>query len=144
MAAMLVAALLLVSCEEKTVLEPEFKLVSETEITVPAEGDTYSAVVSSSANWTLSGGVSWCEPSKTSGSNGETVTFTVEPNTTVSERNVTYTFRCGDKTTKLTITQKQKDALTVTQSKYEVKAEGDDIEIEIKANIPFDYEIEQR
>ena len=110
-------------------------------ITVPAEGDTYSAVVSSSANWTLSGGVSWCEPSKTSGSNGETVTFTVEPNTTVSERNVTYTFRCGDKTTKLTITQKQKDALTVTQSKYEVKAEGDDIEIEIKANIPFDYEI---
>ena len=42
MAAMLVAALLLVSCEEKTVLEPEFKLVSETEITVPAEGGKFS------------------------------------------------------------------------------------------------------
>lgn len=109
--------------------------------TVPAEGETFSTVVSSSTNWTLSGGVSWCEPSKTSGSNGETVTFTVEPNTTVSERNVTYTFRCGDKTAKLTITQKQKDALTVTKSKYEVKAEGDNIKVEIKANIPFDYEI---
>ena len=110
-------------------------------MTVPAEGETFSTVVSSSTNWTLSGGVSWCEPSKTSGSNGETVTFTVEPNTTVSERNVTYTFRCGDKTAKLTITQKQKDALTVTKSKYEVKAEGDNIKVEIKANIPFDYEI---
>lgn len=42
MAAMLVAALLLVSCEEKTALKPEFKLASETEITVPAEGGKFS------------------------------------------------------------------------------------------------------
>ena len=109
--------------------------------TISARGDTFSTVVSSSAGWTLSGGVSWCEPSKTSGGNGETVTFTIEPNTTSSERNVTYTFWCGDKSAKLTITQKQKDALTVTKSKYEVDAGGDDIRVEVKANIPFDYEI---
>ena len=109
--------------------------------TISARGDTFSTVVSSSAGWTLSGGVSWCEPSKTNGGNGETVTFTIEPNTTPSDRNVTYTFRCGNKSAKLTITQKQKDALTVTQSKYEVDAGGDDIRVEVKANIPFDYEI---
>ena len=109
--------------------------------TVPAEGDTYSTIVYSSAGWTLSGDISWCDPSKTSGSNGETVTFMIEPNTTSSERNVTYTFRCGDKTAKLTITQKQNDALTVTKSKYEVDAGGDDIWVEVKADISFDYEI---
>ena len=109
--------------------------------TIPTEGGTFNTTVSSSSDWTLSGDVLWCEPSKTDGSNGDNVVFKVKPNTSVTERNVTYTFRCGEESAKLTITQKQKDALTVTKSKYEVHAEGEDIQIEVKANIQFDYEI---
>ena len=108
---------------------------------IPTEGGTFSTTVISSSDWTLSGDVSWCEPSKTDGNNGDNVVFKVKPNTSVTERNVTYTFRCGEESAKLTITQKQKDALTVTKSKYEVHAEGEDIQIEVKANIQFDYEI---
>lgn len=81
--------------------------VNPASATIPAEGDTFSTAVSSSADWTLTGGeeVSWCEPSIESGSNGDVVTFTVKPNTTASERNVTYTFWCGDESAELTITQ---------------------------------------
>ena len=81
--------------------------VSPASATIPAEGDTFSTTVSSTDDWTMTGDeeVSWCEPSQKSGSNRDAVTFTVAPNTTTSERNVTYTFRCGDESAKLTITQ---------------------------------------
>ena len=52
-----------------------------------------------------------------------------------------HTFTCGDKTAKLVVTQKQQDALTVTSSKVEVDAQGGPINVEVKANIPFEYVI---
>ena len=81
--------------------------VNPASATIPAKGETFSTTVSSAADWILTGGeeVSWCEPSIESGSNGDVVTFTVKPNTTASERNVIYTFRCGDESAELTITQ---------------------------------------
>lgn len=115
--------------------------VTPTSLTFLAEGDSQSVIVSSSGIWALSGAVNWCKPSISSGRNGDAVTFTTDPNISGDERNVTYTFTCGDKTTKLVVTQKQNDALTVTTSKFEVGANGGDIRIEIKANISFDYEI---
>ncbi len=75
------------------------------------------------------------------GANGATVTFTAEANTSPDERNATYTFTCGDKTAKLVVTQKQQDALTVTSSKVEVDVQGGPINVEVKANIPFEYVI---
>ena len=39
------------------------------------------------------------------------------------------------------VTQKQQDALTVTSSKVEVDAQGGPINVEVKANIPFEYVI---
>ena len=97
--------------------------------TIPAEGDTFSTTVSSSADWTLTGGeeVSWCEPSIESGSNGDVVTFTVKPNTTASERNVTYTFWCGDESAELTITQSasagqdDSDSYTIYYTTYHIQ-----------------------
>ena len=93
--------------EDETPESPYAVSVNPASKTIPAEGDTFSAIVSSSADWTMSGEASWCEPSKTSGSNEDAVTFTVHQNTTESERTVTYTFQCGDESAKLTITQSQ-------------------------------------
>ena len=81
--------------------------VNPASATIPAKGETFSTTVSSAADWILTGGeeVSWCEPSQESGSNGDVVTFTVKPNTMTAERDVTYTFWCGDESAELTITQ---------------------------------------
>ena len=46
-------------------------------------------------------------------------------------------------TQSFTITQKQKDGLTVTSNKVEVKAEGGDIAIEVKANVKYEYVVEE-
>lgn len=117
--------------------------ISPSALTFDAQGEAKSVTVTCTTGktWTLSGGESWCTASGTNGSNGATVTFTAETNTSPDERNATYTFTCGDKTAKLVVTQKQQDALTVTSSKVEVDAQGGPINVEVKANIPFEYVI---
>ena len=117
--------------------------ISPSALTFDAQGETKSVTVTCTTGktWTLSGGESWCTASGTNGGNGATVTFTAEANTSPDERNATYTFTCGDKTAKLVVTQKQQDALTVTSSKVEVDAQGGPINVEVKANIPFEYVI---
>ena len=42
-----------------------------------------------------------------------------------------------DKSVRFTIEQKQKDALTVTQSSFEVSGDGGEIQIEVKSNIDY-------
>lgn len=94
--------------------------------------------------WALSGGESWCIPSAingTAGASGSAITITVSENTTTDEREATLKFMSGDVFSELTITQKQKDALTVTSSKIEVDATGGLATIEVKANISYEYEI---
>ena len=117
--------------------------ISPSALTFDAQGEAKSVTVTCTTGktWTLSGGESWCTASGTNGANGATVTFTAEANTSPDERNATYTFTCGDKTAKLVVTQKQQDALTVTSSKVEVDAQGGPINVEVKANIPFEYVI---
>ena len=117
--------------------------ISPSALTFDAQGETKSVTVTCTTGktWTLSGGESWCTASGSKGNNGATVTFTAEANTSPDERNATYTFTCGDKTAKLVVTQKQQDALTVTSSKVEVDAQGGPINVEVKANIPFEYVI---
>lgn len=102
---------------------------------------TIQIICSDNKSWTLSGEVPWCEVSTMKGTNGTNITFTTQENASVDERNATYTFVCGQASAKLTIIQKQRDALTITSSKIEVPASGETITIEVQSNIQFDYEI---
>ena len=98
---------------------------------------------STNAQWKLTGGESWCTASKTNGGNDERIVFEVTENNDSDERNATFTFTCGIVSTKLVVTQKQKDALTVTSSKIEMDANGGEAKIEIKANIDYTYQIDE-
>ena len=115
--------------------------LSQNSVTVPAEGSTVQVTVNSSASWTLSGDISWCKPSVTSGKNGETVSFTVAENAASEDRNATYSFVCGSASARLTITQKAQDALTVTNSRFEIESAGGQIDIEVKSSAEVSYVI---
>ena len=97
----------------------------------------------SETQWQLVGGESWCTPSMTSGKDGDEVTFTVIDNKDTEERNAVFTFLCGTVREKLTVTQKQRNALTVTPSNIEIDAVGGDAIIEVLANIDFEYTIDK-
>lgn len=112
--------------------------------TVSSNSNTQSVIVTCNGTWALSGEtVSWCSPSKTTGQNNDVVTFNIDENNLPDDRNATYTFTCATESAKFVLTQKGKDALTVTKSKFEVSAQGEQIAVEVNANISFDYEIAQ-
>ena len=87
---------------------------------------------------------SWVSIHPTSGGAGEaTITITTEPNDTPDDRSATIVIKSGTVEKTVKISQKQQDALTVTAATFEVGNEGGEIEVEVKANIDFEYEIDE-
>lgn len=125
------------------------------EITIPSsenlnpvlsqEGGTASISFTTTADWTASlvntRAESWITVTPNSGSKGKNeITITATTNETYDERNATVVLKCGSDSKNIVVTQKQKDALTVTSSKYEVASKGGNISVEVKANINFEVE----
>ena len=113
-------------------------------------GGTASISFTTDAAWTastsenLTRAASWISVSPTSGNAGShTLTITASENSTYDERNATVTLKAGTTSKTFTVKQKQKDALTVTSSKIELTAIGGQATIEVKANVQYQYEIEQ-
>ena len=129
---------------------------SSPEITIPSsenlnpvlsqEGGTVSISFTTTADWTASlvntRAESWITVTPNSGSKGKNeITITTTANETYDERNATVVLKCGTVSKNIVVTQKQKDALTVTSSKYEVDSKGGSISVEVKANIDFEVEV---
>lgn len=87
----------------------------------------------------------WCSVSPTSGKAGDAeITVTTKPNDTPDDRSASIIIKAGTTQKTINVSQKQKDALTVTSSKFEVEAEGGEVKIEVKANIDFEYSIDEK
>ncbi|MBE6281332.1 MAG: hypothetical protein E7095_04635 [Bacteroides sp.] len=98
------------------------------------------------ADWTAevinSRADAWCSVSPTSGKAGNAqITITTTANDTPDNRSASVILKAGTTQKTITVSQKQKDALTVTSDKFEVSAEGGEIKIEVKANIDYEYSI---
>ena len=115
--------------------------VTTSEPVMEQKGGTASVSFTTNAAWTanVSSSTSWCSVSPSSGTAGTHVlTVTSTANDTYDERNATVTINAGKASKSFTVTQKQKDALTVTSAKNEFTAEGGELVIEVKANISFE------
>ena len=109
-------------------------------------GGTATVSFTTNAAWTasVSANTSWVTVSPTSGGKGtHTLSVTTTENDTYDERNASVTIKAGNVSKNFTVTQKQKDALTVTSNKVELEAEGGDFSIEVKANVAVSYKIEE-
>ena len=86
----------------------------------------------------------WCSVTPTSGEAGEaTIRITATANQTTDDRSASVIIKAGKLSKTVKVNQKQMDALTVTSSKFEVGCIGGEIQIEVKANIDFQYAIEE-
>ncbi len=84
----------------------------------------------------------WCSISTTGGSAGSgRINVTVTENTTPDDRTASVIIKSGTISRTVRISQKQRDALTVTASTFEVESTKGKIYIEVKANIDFEYTI---
>ncbi len=106
-------------------------------------GGTVSISFTAKTDWVASTvnnrSESWLTVSPSSGTKGENkIILTASVNESYDERNATIVLKCGDDSKSIVLTQKQKNALTVTSSKFEVDDEGGDIVVEVNANVEFE------
>ena len=142
---LLVISLTACSGESEPKVEPSVSISGQSSATIGSNGGSTTITFSSAKDWTASSSQSWCKISPSSGKGGNaTITITVDENTSYDERNASVTISSETISKNITVTQKQKDALTLTSNKVEVKAEGSKIEIEVKSNIAFETQIETK
>ena len=102
---------------------------------------------STNVDWSIAvaetrGNTDWCSVSPASGKAGKhTVKVKASANDSFDDRRVSLTVKAGDLKKSVAVSQKQKDALTLTSDKFEVGTEGGTIEVEVKANVDFEVEI---
>ena len=134
-----------VGCSDgDTPVEPSISITGETSQTIGTAGGKITVTFTSAKEWTAKSDQSWCRVSLASGQAGTvTLGITVSENTSEDDRVAKVTLLSETVSKVITITQKQKDGLTVTSNKVEVSAEGGDIAIEVKANVKYEYEIDE-
>lgn len=137
------AAMFVPSCKKVQPVEPEVPEVTITTQAIPAisdEGGSFTLSFNSSMDWTVSKDAAWLSVNPDNGKAGEscTVTITAQPNTSYDERSAKVTITCGSdnntKSEQITVVQKQKGALLLTDNTFSVGSEGQTIEITVKAN----------
>ena len=85
-------------------------------------------------------GVQWLTIDKTTGNSGSNkVTFTAQENPTYEDRSVIVQLITGDTICNIRVNQKRLEAITLTSDKFEVPADGGDIDVEV--NYSTDYEV---
>ncbi|MBQ8442176.1 MAG: BACON domain-containing protein [Bacteroides sp.] len=139
------ACLFLSACSDKEeVVNPSIVLSGSGSYVFDTEGGTQTLSFQSAKAWTASSGQGWCKVTPASGMGGSgSITLTVEENATYDERNTNVIIRSEGISQSIVVTQKQKDALTVTSNKLEVPAQEGTAEIEVKANVSYTCEIEE-
>lgn len=132
---------------QETPKQPEITL-STTAANFTTDGGSDVITFTSSEAWTAevinSRADEWCSIDPKSGAAGSAkITVTTTANDTPDDRTASIIIKAGTASKTINVSQKQKDALTVTSSKFEVPAEGGEVSIEVKANIDFEYTIEK-
>lgn len=141
-----IVVLMTASCSDKNkvTVEPSVSISGQSEYVVETKGGTISVNFTSTKEWSATSGQSWCKITPTSGEGGSVLlSITIEENTSFDQRNAAVTITSETVSKKITVTQKQKDALTLTSSKQEVPYNGGNISIEVKSNVDYTYEIEE-
>lgn len=115
--------------------------------TFEVEGGTVSVSFTTSKAWTASlvnnRADGWCKIEPTNGAAGtNSISIKVNPNEEPDDKSAVIQIKSGNATETINVSQKQKNALTLTSNKYEVDAKGGSIEVEIKANVKYSYSID--
>ena len=133
--------------EQKPTDKIELASGTDTNPVVPTDGGTVSISFNASTSWSAQPvndrADTWVSVSPTSGNAGTaTIKITAKANTEPDDRSAAIQIKAGTAQQTVKVTQKQKNALTVTASTFEVPVEGMDINVEVKANVALTYKID--
>lgn len=135
------------SCSEDKDILTELSISNQLEV-FTSNGGIQSISFSTNKDWTIrvQDNAQWCSVSPTQGKAGSnTINIKVNANEDPNSRSLNLLLTAGeDKTQEILITQKQKDALILTQSEYNISQESSTIQVEVKSNADCIIEIPQQ
>lgn len=113
-----------------------------------SEGGSATLSFSVNQDWTVEAlntrADNWCSFSPTGGKKGTfRMTVNVKPNDTYDERNASIILKSGELTRTIRVTQKQRDAVLLSASSFNIAEEGGTISLEVRANVSYSYQIDQ-
>ena len=113
-------------------------------VMIEQAGGSADISFNANGNWTATCGENWLTVLSSSGNKGSiTLHVKAGANDSFDERNTSVIITCNGVTKSVLVTQKQKDALAVTSNKIEVDADGGEKTIEVKANVNYNYSIDE-
>lgn len=118
--------------------------ISNSSFAFEAIGGEQTLSLSTNRDWTITvantaNGENWCTVTSLNGKAGEnSIQIRVAENKGYDDRNVSLTIVAGSARSTVVISQKQKDALTLTTNKFEIGKNGGKINVEVKANIQYE------
>ena len=143
----------LASCGPKNGIEPDTPdgkaelEVNTASLDFTEEAGSGTIELTTNTKWTASTvndrASDWLSINPAGGEAGtHTINVSAAANDTPDDRSASVVIKAGDVEKVVKVNQKQKDALTVTSSKFELDWTGGDIRIEVKSNIDFQYTID--
>ena len=121
-------------------------ILSKKEVNVSAKGETISIDVKSNVEFGVQmPDVDWIiDKSSSRGLSSHTMKYIVKPNDTYDNRSAEIIFYDKNSNLKeiVKVTQTQKDAIIMGKKEYEVKAEGETIEVKLESNVDFEISLE--
>ena len=145
---MIFPLLCLGSCVQEdslTVSESDAPYIDGTQtIIADAGGGDYAVSLSCSSEWTISmmGDADWVKAAPESGSGDAEIIFSFTPNDNIEERRASFRFTSGKKELLLVTVQKSENAILLSSTKQEISMDGGTFDIEVRANIEYDFEID--
>ena len=140
----------LFSCgETNPIQQEEPDAISDiiTELNIASGASTQSISFSTNKKWeafitSAQGEKSWCKISPANGNAGSVdIIVTTTENTGYDDRNVILIVKTGNTVKNINITQKQKNAIIISKSNFEIPEDGGTFEVEANTNVDLEVSI---
>lgn len=139
--------LFLTGCVEKDSEGGETYINLQSDVVLfESKGGSIELSFKASGSWTAvpyhtSG--NWCTIDNTGGGKGNAIlVISASENESFDERNTAIKITCNDISKKITVTQKQKNAILLSSNKIEIDQDGGDKQITVNYNVPYDCVVE--
>jgi len=129
--------LILFSCNEKPVIEPDIRLAQE-EIIFSGKSGSSLLTINTNLPWKAESSQSWCSLTPASGDPGtHYITVAVTANTGSANREAQITITSGSLSKQVKVLQEQANSLSVATKEYNIDAAATDITITVQATSTF-------
>ena len=111
-------------------------IVSTDAISIEKQGETRVMHLKTDVDWSIGNSETWCTVTPASGQGTGTIKIEVSApaNPRTDSRSATLTVKAGTFTETVTVTQEGSDLLILKQNKYDIGAEGEEINVELQVS----------